>query len=240
MSPEEIQEKLHSLEQQIIDSYKNASILDDVCTLEPVERNYQYGQFHQFANRYKIEKAHILDHSHFLIVNELGLEIARSEIALLIEEFTKQSISRKVEEFSMTEIRRAISDLKRQYFRPKPTVIFIPTEYFNEVFEWNKTQGLDFRDSWKYLALDHQTRIKVKFSSKYAKFDDIIITSEASNIWQYRPDELTNERLTARFHWEDYEYPMDAILEIKTIFNFKTTKEANMILKLPHREKPED
>ncbi len=238
MNLEEIQKKVQNLEQQIISSYKNASILDDVCTLEPVSPDHQYGNFHKFDNRYKIEREYIYDSTHYLIVNDFGLEVARSEIALLIDEFVKQSPTRELKEFSINEIKKAVYDIQSHYCRPKPTVIFIPDKYFDEVFEWNQRQMLVPQELWKNLALDPITKLQVKYSSEYAKFDDIIITSKSENIWQYRPDERTNERLIAKFYWENHEDPLNTILEVKTVFNFEIKrKEANMVLKLPCTEK---
>ena len=239
MSPEEIQERLHNLEQQIINSYKHASILDDVCTLQPVTPSYQRGEFTQFANRFEIERGHILDGT-YMIISELGLEVARSEISLLIDEFTKQSPSKKIKKFSIVEIAIAVQHLESYHY--KPTVIFIPKEYFEDVWEWNKKFLVPPSESWDHLAVNSVTILKVIYSSEYAKFNDIIITSQPSNIWRYRPDErTTDERLTARFHWGDSDDPINTLLEIKTVFNFEIKpKEANVILKLPHSEGSEE
>ena len=85
------------------------------------------------------------------------------------------------------------------------------------------------------IPLSSISILKIKFSSKYAEFNDIIITSKETNVWQYRPDITTGDRITAKFEdWEKSAYSENIILLVRTIFNFRiTNKEANFVLELP-------
>ena len=232
-----IQKKIHDLEEQIRTSYNNTSILDDVCKLEPVSTDYYHGKFKQFANKFAIERNHITDSSHILSMGELGTSVARSEIKVLLRKFSEQIVPTKLDLFSIDEIENSIQELSTQDY--EPTTIFIPSSYFHEILDWNNGKKSQFNMSMNTmhkLVIDPNTILNVKYSSKYVQFSNIIIVSKEANRWQYRPDQNNEHRLTVKFDWE-VDDPINTMLLVKTIFNFEIcSPNANIIFNLPSQE----
>lgn len=232
----EIEKKLADLENQIKKSYKNGSILERVCTLKEVSNDEEHGTFKQFAGRFLIERSHVTDPSHVLLLGELGLSVARSEIELLIEEISKQEKS-TIDDFSIEKIREKVNLMKGQGY--KPNMVFIPIEYFHDVYDWNKTHkeiGSE-GSAFDTLQLDASTSLRVNYSNKKIEFEDVIIISNEVNIWKYRPDLETNERLIAKFNWDEGD-ETNVILGVKTIYKFLITdRMGNVVLKINNFKK---
>lgn len=233
MNIDEIKQRLAGLEEDVRKSYRNTTILDDVCTVESVTPNYEIGSFEQFASLYPIERAIIKNQSHFLLLGELGRSLARSEIELLLKEFTKIPPRKTLTKFSIEDIQNVTYDLQDNDFHPH--TVFIPARYSVDVMHWNERfHNIGYNVFSSDLILDPTTKLKVRYSSKYAKFDNIIIVSRDANIWQFRPDPITNERITAKFNWE-YDDVENASLLVRTVFRFHNpSPEANVVLELPH------
>jgi len=234
MDRRDIDEELKKLENQVVKSFHNATILDNVCNVKEVTQDYRKDQFSQFAKKIDIERSHILDSSHILLIGELGLSVARSEINLLLHDFAEKSKHVKIDDFSIEKIAEIVYDLQANDF--EPSAVFIPTQYFDKVFEWNqkflemlKQPEISYLRS---LIIDNNTVLRVLYSSKYAKFDNVMIVSKYANIWEFRPDEDTGNRLTAKFDWDSSE--IDVPLLIRTRFNFEIkSTEANVSLDFP-------
>lgn len=232
MASEHINDKLRDLEHQIRTSYQNVSILDDVCTMQSVEENIQRGQFDQFASRYAINRSHIIDPSHFLLLGDLGKSVARSEINLLTREIQETARQETLDEISFEQIKDVVHGLIAQDY--EPNVIFIPTDYFHDVHNWNSehrpygSPGSIF----SRLYLDAATPLNVKYSSKYTEFENIIVTTKTVNEWQYRPDQDTQGRLTAKFDWNITDTENTELL-IKTVFKFTIlNNDANVVFRI--------
>lgn len=155
---------------------------------------------------------------------------------MLLQEFSQNTPSKQSERFSIPEIRDTIHDLQAADFYPN--VVFVPSEFFHEVFEWNQQQRQriphPISNPMHSLIIDPTTILKVKYSSRYAEFDNVIITTKEANLWQYRQDIETGERITAKFDWNQDD-PQNTSLLVKTIFNFQIkSDEANIVLELPH------
>ncbi len=116
-----------------------------------------------------------------------------------------------------------------------PNVVFIPIEYYNDVFDWNKThKPYDSAGSIvDTLYLDDPTlNLRIKYSNKIIKFEDVIITSKDVNHWKYRLDAETKGRVTAKFDW-DIQDEENSILLVKTVFKFTADRDGgNAVLKI--------
>jgi len=213
--------RLQDLEEQIRTSYQNTTIIDDVCTVEAVDETYQPGQLKQFASKYAINREHITSTTHYLFgIGEFGKSTARSEINLLLREFRNSTNISDMEEFSFEQILEKVHELQANDFNPK--VIFIPTSHMEKILEHNRenrpygAQGSYFDT----IYLDQATPLKIKYSSKYAQFEEIIITTKEANQWKYRPDVETGNRITAKFDW-NAGGDENTELIVRTIFNFR-------------------
>lgn len=226
----EIDEKLNELEKQIIKSYYNTSIIDRVCTLHPVSEEID-GTYEQFAGKYLIERSHITDPSHFLILNELGTSLANSETKFLIKQFTTNTKT-EIDTFSVEKIKEKMFEIKsKEYF---PNMVFIPINYFHDVYDWNKVHKPygSAGSIFDRLYFDRDNSLQVKYSNKKIKFNDIIITSKEVNHWSYRPDKETQERIKAKFDW-DMNDTENSLLLVKTVFKFSNeNKEGNAVIKI--------
>lgn len=226
-----INAKLQELEDQIKNSYNNASILNYVCTLKAVSKDVDHGTFEQFAGRYLINRNHVTDSSHILLLGELGVSVAIAEIQYLINEFSnyeKQTIA----SFSIEKILDVVYEIKSKGYNPN--LVFIPIEYYFQIFEWNKTNKPvgSKGSSFDTLYLDAETSLQVKYSNKKIELEDVIITSKEVNNWNYRPGEESEDRFTAKFDWgiEDKE---NTVVLVKTVFKFTINeKDGNAVLKI--------
>lgn len=232
MANDAIGEKLRELEEQIRTSYQNVSILDDVCTLEPVLENIQRNQFVQFSSKFAINRARITNPTNYLLLGNLGKSVARSEINLLTREIQNTARQETLDDLSFENIRDLVHDLIAQDYQPN--VIFIPKKYVHNAHNWNLehkpvgSQGSIF----SRLYLDAATSLNIEYSSKYTNFEDIIVTTKTANQWQFRPDIDTEGRLTAKFDW-DVDNEGNTELLIKTVFNFKILEDqANIVFKI--------
>lgn len=236
MTAEEIQRTLEKLEKQIKDAYSRYSIIDKVCRPVPVNPSERFGKFTQFASRFLIERQHITDSSVFLMLDEIGTSVARDETKYIIDYLSKSSPSKNVEKVSHSDLIHEVSRLWSEGFTPNH--IFMPIDYFHDVFEWNRgrplatyERGLSATDS---LQISPDLILKISYSNKYVEFEDIIITSRKANKWEYRPVDDTPNRLIVKFDW-NYNDPINTILEVKTVFNFVVEyPEGNFVLKKQH------
>lgn len=228
---EQINQKLRELENQIRKSYNNVSILDHVCTLESVSEETDYGTYQQFAGKFEINRERVTNPTNFLMLGELGASVARSEIIFLINELSTFAKS-EIDTFSIDKIKEKVFMMRSQGYHPN--TVFIPIEYYEDVFEWNKTHkpygsGGSIVDS---LYLDPISNLQIKYSNKKIEFEDVIITSKDANHWKYRPDAETNGRITAKFDW-DVQNDENSILLVKTVFKFETDRNGgNTVLKI--------
>lgn len=231
MDREQINQKLSELENQIRKSYNNVSILDHVCTLESVPEEIDYGTYEQFAGRYTINREHITNPANFMMLNELGASVARSEIIFLINELSNFE-KLEIDTFSIDKIKEKVFSMRS--LGHHPDVVFIPIEYYDKVFDWNKThKPFDSEGSIvDRLYLDPISNLRVKYSNKKIEFENVIITSKDVNHWKYRPDAETNGRITAKFDW-DVQDNENSILLVKTVFKFTTDRNGgNVVLKI--------
>ncbi|KFM21488.1 hypothetical protein AAA799B03_00959 [Marine Group I thaumarchaeote SCGC AAA799-B03] len=224
--------ELTELENQIKKSYDSSSIIDKVCIAKEVSSYYKHGQFSQFANRLLIEKEHIIDPSHYLILGEIGTSVVRNEINCIVEDISKKCCSKEFEKIEYIDIVNGVFELSaKQYI---PNHIFLPIDYFHKVHDWNKDRidKIDFTKGsiFDQLYIDSFGAVKVTYSNKYVPFENIVITCKECNIWEYRPDPDTNKRLTVKFDWNE-EDPENAILLVKTVFNFVPVQDGNLVLK---------
>ncbi|MGB9003690.1 MAG: hypothetical protein WCC52_07795 [Nitrosotalea sp.] len=231
MDRDQINQKLSELENQIRKSYNNVSILDHVCILESVPEEIDHGTYQQFAGRYKINRERITNPTNFLILNELGASVARSEIIFLIHELSNSEKS-EIDTFSIDKIKEKVFSMRSQGYHPD--VVFIPIEYYDKVFDWNKThKPFDSEGNIvDRLYLDRVSNLRIKYSNKKIEFEDVIIASKNANHWKYRPDAETNGRITAKFDW-DVQDDENSILLVKTVFKFTTDRNGgNVVLKI--------
>ena len=78
--------------------------------------------------------------------------------------------------------------------------------------------------------------LKIKYSSKFAEFKDVIITTKEVNHWIYRPDPETRNRITAKFDW-DAGNDENTELLVRTIFNFRVKdQEGNAVFRINNQE----
>jgi len=230
MISSEIQQKLGELENQIKTAYSRSSIIDYVCIPVKVVPTERYGKFTQFANRLLIERQHVTDSSHYLILGEIGTSVARDEERHIIDTLSKLSPQNIVKEISYAEITKGVDIIKSKGFTPNH--IFIPIDYFQDVFKWNKDKIKPSHTGSVFdsLVIQNNATLKVTYSNKYVPFDNVIITSKEANKWEYRPVDDTINRLTVKFDWS-YNDPENTLLDVKTIFNLvvKPT-EANLVI----------
>ena len=236
MDREKINQKLKELENQIRTSYNNASILDHICTLEGVPEEVEYGTYEQFAAKYKISREHITDSTHVLLLGELGASVARSEIIFLINSFSNYDKS-EIDTFSIEKIKEKTFSMQSQGYYPN--AVFIPIEYFHDIYDWNKTNKLYGSEGniFDRLYLDSTNSLLVKYSNKKIELEDVIITSKEVNHWKYRSDAETKGRFTTKFDW-DIKDDENSILLVKTVFKFMNEeKNGNAVLKIKDFQK---
>jgi len=226
----EPKDELIKLEEQIKKAYSSYSIIDKVCTPQPVSVDIHYGQFSQFANKLLIEKEHITSSSHYLILGEIGTSVARNEIRHIVDAISDLSTKKELDEITYVDIKNSVLSLQSQHY--KPNHIFLPIDFFHKLIDWNREKPLDFKQGsvFDQLFIDNYGALKVTYSNKYIPFDNVVITCKEANIWEYRPSSISNERMTAKFDWNPSD-PINTILLVKTVFNFKPSKEGNAVLK---------
>jgi hypothetical protein len=213
----DIQQKLKALEQQILDAYAKHTIIEQVCTTRPVDPTVKAGQFRQIANNILIKRERITTPNNFLLLGEIGASVAREEIRYLVRSLTEKSPKTEPESFTIATISNSARTMADQGFTPNH--IFMPIDYSHNVLEWNQsTKRRDWTKGGIFDTFYTEDGIflKVTYSNKYMPFNDAILTSLESNIWEYRPTE-TPTRLTAKFDW-NYSDPEDTILRVKTVF----------------------
>src|SRR2546428_11166603 len=101
-----VETKLRKLEEQVATAYKNFSIVGEVCTLREVPSDIRQGKFTQFASNILIEKAHIVDPAHFLILSEIGTSVARDEMNFLVKRLSQLLPKNTVDEISFGSIKQ--------------------------------------------------------------------------------------------------------------------------------------
>jgi len=228
-----IQEKIRELEEQIHSTYRNYSRIDDICITNAVPLDQRRNQFRQFAKRFLIERQHITDETHFLIFDNFGSGVARSELNYLIHELNQNSQTTNIPEVTLANIREQVEVMHNNGHTPN--VIFMPIEYYHTIHEWNMQpfqEGLIDRNLGDSLVVNRNAILKVIFSNKYVPFENVIITSRENNLWEYRADERTDSRLTAKMDWE-LEDPINAILLVKTVFNYQVHNELGNHVLIP-------
>ena len=227
----EINERLQDLENQIQTTYKSYSVVGTVCTTKSISQSERFGQFRQFANKLLIERRHITDPSHHLILDEIGRSVARNEIKYLVNNLQKGCKQTTTEKISYRDIQEGVSSIQNSGFVPNH--IFLPIEYFHEVFEWNKDKPRTYdatKSAFNSLYISESVTLSVDYSNKYIQFDDSIITSKEANFWEYRPTSSDNERLISQFCWDQGD-DVNTILLVQTIFNLHVKHpEGNFLL----------
>lgn len=241
MSNNEPTEELAEFVNQVKTAYSSSSVLDNVCTLTPVPTTERYGQFLQFAKNLLIERQHITDPSHYLILDEIGTSVARNEIKEIVDNLSRQSPDGYHNgEVSYQNIVDAVISLRERNYRPNH--IFLPIEFFHNVFEWNRgvprSYGGNAGSAFDSLLITNET-LKVTYSNKYIPFDNIVITSREAMNWEYRPASDNNERLTVEFNWNNNN-PTHTTLLVKEIFNFDPNVDGNLVIKRRPEQTPED
>ena len=225
-----VETKLRKLEEQVATAYKNFSIVGEVCTLREVPSDIRQGKFTQFASNILIEKAHIVDPAHFLILSEIGTSVARDEMNFLVKRLSQLMPKNTVDEISLGSIKQIIESMRNNDHLPSH--IFMPIEYHDKLLDWNLEQRQQYRvttNIFNTMHIDPQTSLKVTFSNKYIPFDEVIITSRDVNIWEYRPNGDETGRLTVKFEWNTHS--LDAKLLVETVFNHEIiSKEGNYVL----------
>jgi len=227
----EIDEKLIQLENQIRNSYYKASIIENVCTIKDVPESIEYGEYQQFAQKLRINRAPILDTSGTISMDEIGRSLAFGEINFIIKllsDYEKLTI----DTFSVEKIEEKFFEMKTQNYTPN--MIFIPIEYYHEIHEWNKTYKPYGSEGSMFdrLYFRNGNYLKIQYSNKKIELEDIVITSKDVNQWHYRLDSETQGRITVKFDW-DAPDPENAILLIKTVFKFvNEDKNGNALIKI--------
>ena len=224
------QKRIKKLEDEIQEAYRRYSIIDKVCTPVPVPKDDRI--FRQFAKKFLIERIHITDDSHFLILENFGIGTARSEDNYLLEKIRLHSVCNEVNEINYEEIQNAVKQLKQNGF--VPDAIFLPINYFHNVWDWNSIpyqNGQITENLGHQLVIDKNTILPIIFSNKYVPFNEVFVVTKKVNIWEYRPDAVTEGRLTTQFNW-DYNDSKYTTLLIQTIFNLEIkNSNGNILLK---------
>ena len=227
----EILKSLKELENQIKSSYLSYSIVDKVCNLEPIDVSERYGKFRQFVSSLLIERAHITDPTHHLIVGEIGTSVARQERAYIVNYLSEKGPHQSVGKLSHSDIVNAVKTIQDKGMQPNH--IFLPIDYFQDTIEWNKNTKRSIEDKgsiFDSIYYSNEKFLKVTYSNKYVPFNNAIITSKEANIWEYRSISESGERLKAKFDW-NYKDDENTQLLVMTIFNFKVkTPEGNLVL----------
>ena len=217
MTLERIQERIRELEEQIQNSYRNYSDVDRICTTSAVPDG---GKFRQFAKKILIEREHITDESHVLILDNFGSSTAQAETNYIIRELKQKSIGINVNEINYDVIRKNVTEMNSSGITPD--AILLPITYFHNVWEWNSPavqKGLLRERIGDQLFINHDLILPIIFSNKYIPFEEVFIVSKTANLWEYRPDTKTNGRLTSDFDW-DYNDPQNVTVLVRTIFQF--------------------
>jgi len=112
--------------------------------------------------------------------------------------------------------------------------MIVPISFFMDMHKW----GMPIDSLYHIITYDNNypyynilgEKIKILWSNKFIKLNNIIIGSKNDNLWQYKPDDATNERLTVNFSKENNKN----ILLLKTIFKFiPANPEYISIIKFP-------
>ena len=239
MDKNEINTKLIQLENQIRNSYYKASIVENVCTIRPVLESIEHGEYKQFAQKFRINKEPILDTSGTLLLDGIGDSLAFGEINFIIKALSDYEKS-TINTFSVKKIEEKFFEMKNHTHTPN--MVFIPIEYYHDIYEWNKTHKPcgSAGSIFDRLCFSDGNSLRIQFSNKKIEFEDIIITSRDANHWNYRPDSETQGRLTVKFDWGTSDSE-NAILLIKTVFKFvNEDKNRNSIIKINDFKKRKD
>lgn len=239
MDRDQINTKLIQLENQIRNSYYSASIVENVCIIKDVPESIGYGEYQQFIQKLRINREPILDTSGTISMDEIGRSLVFGEINFIIKSLSNYEKS-TIDTFSVEKIEEKFFEMKTQNYTPN--MIFIPIEYYHEIFEWNKThKPYDSEGSmFDRLYLRDENYLKIKYSNKKIELEHIIITSKEVNQWNYRLDSETKGRITVKFDW-DVPDSENTVLLVKTVFKFvNEDRDGNAVIKIKDFKKRTD
>lgn len=222
------------LENQIRISYEKTSVVENVCKIQVVPISTDYGKFRQFAKRLKIKKEIITDPNSSLFLGDVGSSVAFGEINYLIKSLSDVE-KFEIDTFSIDKIKEKVMEMRSKGLTPD--MLFIPIEYYFDIHDWNKNNKKFGSEGSMFsrLYLDEKNNIKIQFSNIKIELEDILITCKESNLWNYRLDEETGGRITAKIDW-DVPDEEDAILLVRTIFQLKSTNQ-NCVIKIKDFQK---
>ena len=113
--------------------------------------------------------------------------------------------------------------------------MIVPISFFVNIHNWG-TRYTNKRPALiEYIKGDAYYKyfggkMKILWSNKYIKLNEIIIGSKDDSIWEYQPDINSNERITIKFEPDG----IDGILFINEVFKYIPPSPENIsIIKFP-------
>lgn len=169
------EQELNIFAEAIISSYKRTSILNEITTL--IDYSGQSGNYFQIGERVLIPKRFFdLDnkHNNTIIAGQFCESIVLGEKNFLLKQFaTFAKTEKKTIRLNKPSYEDIIQQIENNF--EKPTDIFMPIDYFHQVFEWTK-KGLVKYEEWQPHFSVGSIKIKIHWAkTKLIPFKDIII-----------------------------------------------------------------
>jgi hypothetical protein len=163
-----------------------------------------------------------------------GLQLG--EFQYIIDALNKSSVN--VQEYKDLPNREIIDEVHSKLLHSRPDFMIIPISFFVDVHNWGMrldgSTGLSvmtYRGRSAYYDVGGD-RMRILWSNKFVRLNEIIIGSKSDSLWQYRPDESTGERVTIRFERE--KATSEPTLLLKTVFKYTPPPPENVsIIRFP-------
>lgn len=177
---ENSQDQLQIIQQIANAQYQNHSIIRRICKLRPNPTLSDFIQFNEAerhnrtlfqVNEFKIQQ--MIDH---IVVDETNY---------LINEINNHSIMRNVQENLLQSIQDSVTALFTNGFDPGS--IIIPRRLMIDVRRWNREINPNENTPGNMLNVSPNRPLNVEMPAQNVEFNQIMILSEQSNIWEFIP-----------------------------------------------------
>lgn len=185
---DDIQSELGFYKQYARTHYDENSIVKSVCRLQKCDKEDKFRRpFNSFNAPWKFHKDLLNKTTTIHKINELVDDVVIKETTHLFNQIKTKSIVNTTQDDLYNRISKEIVNLVTDY--RIPCCIVIPRSHVTSIPKWNGITNPNIRDnSYKKLIVSDQT-LDVVIPMQKIQFNDIIITSRYSNVWEFIPQE---------------------------------------------------
>jgi len=201
---------------ELLEFYYRESRLESLTTIRKNEQLTDALMLAKKVNLPQIRKGVIIGLTSLIQGLQLG------EFQYIIDTLNKADAN--VQEYKRLPNREIIDEARYKLSYNRPDFIIIPVRFFVHIHNWGMPlpgsagrSVIAYENHGAYYHVGGD-RMKILWSNKFIRLNEIIIGSKNEGLWEYRPDESTGERVTVRF---DKEWPMaEPTLLLKTVFRY--------------------